>query len=70
MEVSLTFYPSWPQIVILPISTSRVPGIIDMYHHSWQNIVLMKIKLWDKGRAWWYTPVILVTGEVAIGGAF
>jgi hypothetical protein len=31
-RVSLTFCSSWPQTSILPISTSKITGIIDMSH--------------------------------------
>jgi hypothetical protein len=34
MLVLLTFCPSWPQTIILPISTSGAAGILGMSHHA------------------------------------
>jgi hypothetical protein len=33
--VSLTFCLGWPQITILPTSTSQVAEIIGVSHHTW-----------------------------------
>jgi hypothetical protein len=37
----LTFFPGWLQTLILPISASRVPGIIDVSHHPWLISLLL-----------------------------
>jgi hypothetical protein len=44
--VLLTFFPGWPQTVILLISTYQEVQIISMYHYTWPKHIILEF--------WWH----------------